>query len=115
MNGCYVVQGNEMGIGMGKGRTVQNIVILDGLITTKGGTGAGIGTGFSSTVNRHEIHGGKGNAESVLGPGIVSKSASVSGHQSRIDTTQIWSANMRANPLNSSRIGSRHAAGHIID
>jgi hypothetical protein len=40
-----MVQGSNMGIGAGQGRIVQSIAILDGLITAKGGTGAGIGTG----------------------------------------------------------------------
>jgi hypothetical protein len=105
MNGFSVLQGNDMGIGAGQGRTVQSIAILDGLITANGGTGAGIGTGLGHTVNRLEIHGGEVNAESVLGAGIESRSASVSDHQSRVGTIQVRSANMTVNSLNGSEVG----------
>jgi hypothetical protein len=51
MDGSYVVQGDDTGIGSGQGDAVQDITILDGFITVKGGTDAEIGVGFGPRVN----------------------------------------------------------------
>jgi hypothetical protein len=76
--------------------TVQNITILDGVITAKGGTGVGTGAGFSSTVNQLEIQGGEVRTESVLGASIGSGSTSGNGQQLRVDTMQVMGKNVTA-------------------
>jgi hypothetical protein len=111
VNGSYVARGSDTGIGAGQGGTVQNITILDGLMTAKGGGGAGIGARFgNSLVNRVEIQGGEVRAESVLGAGIGSGNANVSWQQSRVDTVQVLGGKVTANSLNGSGIGSGQAA-----
>jgi hypothetical protein len=91
-------------------RTVQNITILDELITVKGHRGAGIGAGFgNSLVNRLEIQGDEVRAEIVFGAGIGSRSANASGQKSQIDIIQVRGGNVTTNSLNGSEIGSVQA------